>query len=352
MSWQIRPARRSEAKPLIGLYSESGCGKTLSALYLARGFVGPAGKIVMLETEAGRGEVYADVLPGSYRVCPMRGEFSPENYGSAIRAIEEETPDALIIDSASHEWEGSGGVLSMAAENEAAGKKSLMIWQGPKLAHQRHFVLRLLATPIPLVIVCMRAKYPMKEIKGTDGKKEWVRAEQVEPVQSDGILYELMIHGWIDREHRFRGTKYTRDDLRHVIRDGEPISIGTGEQLAAWAKAPATPATSAPAATSSRPAAPPPTSAEAELFGERANKLAAIDLVLASMQRKPPPDAWTALRVAICGSEHLERADPAQLDDLLKLLRGVDGREKSAIDRANGIVLAARAAAASGQGTL
>lgn len=250
MTWEIRPAKRSEAKPLIGIYSESGCGKTWSSLMLARGFVGPTGKIVMLETEAGRGEVYADVLPGGYDICSLRNNFSPENYGEAISAIEKLSPDALIIDSASHEWEGSGGVLAMAAQNEAAGKKSMMVWQGPKQAHQRYFVLRLLATPIPFVIVCMRAKYPMKEVK-VDGKKEWARSEQVVPVQSDGILYELMIHGWIDQAHRFQGTKYTRDDLKQIIKSGEPISIQTGERLAAWAKGGAHESRPAPA---SRPA--------------------------------------------------------------------------------------------------
>src|SRR5215472_5863573 len=54
----FRPATRAEAKPLIGLYSESGCGKTWSALLLARGFAGPLGRIGMIETEAGRGEAY------------------------------------------------------------------------------------------------------------------------------------------------------------------------------------------------------------------------------------------------------------------------------------------------------
>ncbi len=41
MTYQFRPARRSEAKPLIGLYSESGAGKTYSALILARGLRSP-----------------------------------------------------------------------------------------------------------------------------------------------------------------------------------------------------------------------------------------------------------------------------------------------------------------------
>lgn len=255
MSYVIRPAERSQAKPLIGLFSESGCGKTLSGLLLARGFVGPNGKVVMIETEAGRGEAYVDDprVPGGFDVCSMRDDFSPRNYGEALTAVEKAQPGALIIDSASHEWEGAGGVLSMAAQNQADGKKGPLVWQMPKLDHQRHFMLRLLSTPIPLVIVCMRAKFPMVE-KVVNGRKEWARSEQLEPKQSEDILFEMFVHGWIDREHRFQGTKYTREDLRQVIKTGEPISLATGQALAEWAKG-GKPATkpAAPAQSTSDP---------------------------------------------------------------------------------------------------
>jgi hypothetical protein len=239
MSYQLRPARRSEAKPLIGLYAESGCGKTWSALMLARGFAGTHGRIVMIETESGRGEAYVDVLRGGYEVIPMRDHFSPRDYGEALTVAEEAQPRALIIDSASHEWEGAGGVLSMAAQNQEAGKKGPLVWQVPKLDHARYFMLRLLQTPIPLVIVCMRAKYPMIEQPASEGKreKEWKRSTELVPKQSEDILFELFVHGWIDREHCFHGTKYTRPDLRQVLLDGAPIDYQTGERLAAWAAA-------------------------------------------------------------------------------------------------------------------
>lgn len=255
MTWSFRPASRSEAKPLIGLYSLSGCGKTLSALLLARGYVGPGGKVGMIETESGRGEAFADdprVAP--YIVCPMRGDFSPTNYGETIAAAEEEKLAALIIDSASHEWEAIGGVLHMADQNRDAGKKGPLVWQQPKLDHARQFMLRLLSSPIPLIIVNMRAKYPMKEVKDGNEKK-WVRIEQLEPIQSDGILYEMFVHGWIDSEHRFHGTKYTTDALRKVLVTGEPISIETGKRLAAWSResvAPAVTTTTASEAVDAR----------------------------------------------------------------------------------------------------
>lgn len=235
MSYVIRPAQRSESKPLIGLYARSGCGKTWSALMLARGFVGPTGRIVMIETEGGRGEAFCDLLPGGYDVCPIRGSFSPKAYGEALTAVETNAPDALIIDSASHEWEGADGVLAMAAKNQAAGKHGPLIWQEPKMEHQRHFMLRLMATPIPLVVVCMRAKYPMEEKPKQGGGKEWIRSTELEPKQSEDILFEMFVHGWIDAAHKFHGTKYTRDDFKAIIHDDEPITYGTGERLAAWA---------------------------------------------------------------------------------------------------------------------
>ena len=199
MSYSIRPAITSEAKPLIGLYAESGCGKTKSALLLAKGFAGDMAKVAMIETESGRGEVYADdPVVGGYLVRSIRENFSPTEYGKALTDVEKAGVKVCIIDSASHEWEGHGGVLGMAAENQAAGKKGPLVWQQPKMQHQREFMLRLMQTPVSLVIVCMRAKYPMKEIV-RDGKKEWTRSPVLEPKQADDILFEMMVHGWIDQ---------------------------------------------------------------------------------------------------------------------------------------------------------
>ena len=255
MTYSFRPAKRSEAKPLIGLYAESGCGKTWSSLLLARGFVGPNGKIGMIETEGGRGEANVGRDPvGQYLVRPIRGDFSPIEYGKALTDAEGEKLDALIIDSASHEWESAGGVLAMAAENQAKGMKGVLVWQQPKINHQRHFMLRLMQTPIPLVIVCMRAKYPMIQVK-KDGKLDWARSEQLEPKQADDILFEMFIHGWIDQGHNFHGTKYTLPELATVIQDGKPISIDTGRALAAWARGDQASPQVPPAATTPAPSA-------------------------------------------------------------------------------------------------
>lgn len=264
MTYTLRPARRDQAKLLIGLFSESGRGKTWSALLAARGFVGSQGVIGMIETESGRGEAYVGVAPvGDYMVCSIRGSFSPMAYGGAISACEQAGVGALIIDSASHEWEAVGGVLDMAAQNQESGKKGPLVWQRPKLDHSKHFVLRVMTTPIPLVIVCMRAKYPMVQVTAdvaakmqAAGKKspqvgDWMRSDVLEPKQSEDILFEMFAHGWLDEEHKLHVTKYPRaiPAFRDVLRDGEPVSIETGQRLAAWAKGSASPQASSTSQT-------------------------------------------------------------------------------------------------------
>jgi hypothetical protein len=253
MTYQIRKANRGEAKPLVGLYAQSGAGKTWSSLLLARGFCGPKGHIVMIETEGGRGEAFGDLIEGGYDVLSMRDDFAPAKFGQAISLVEAAHPDVLIIDSASHEWSGAGGVLDMAAENQKKFKGPL-VWQKPKMDHARHFMLRVLQTPVRLVILCMRAKYPMREIKKPDGTKEWVRSELLDPDQAADILFEMFVHGWIDQEHRLHVTKLTRPDLADVFRDNEPITLTTGERLAAWAKG-------LPVVVASRPQATEPAGA-------------------------------------------------------------------------------------------
>ena len=235
----IREASPKWAKPLIGLYAQSGAGKTYTALLLARGFVGPAGKIVMIETESGRGEAYSDPAEypeiGGYSVISLHEDFSPKTYGAAISAAEKAKADALIIDSGSHEWEGAGGVLAMAAKNTGRG---ILKWQEAKVDHKTQFILKLTQTPIPLVLVCMRGKYPMEKGKDKDGKEEWVRSTVLTPIQDQEILFEMMIHGWIDQDHNWHGTRYTTRGMHDVFKrdEGKHLTKETGSRLAEWSK--------------------------------------------------------------------------------------------------------------------
>lgn len=252
-TFNIQQASRQGLKPLIVLYSESGCGKTYSALLLARGLAGPRGKIVMGDSESGRGSLYADIPAiGGYLTFDLASPFTPERYVAAIDAIESAGADVGIIDSGSHEWEGPGGVLDMAAEVEAkSGRPGLHIWRTPKFEHAK-FVQRLLRTKIPF-IVCLRAKYKSRQGKDDKGKTVIVKDETTSPIQADDFIFEATCHAEVLPNHTIILTKCSHPDLRICFPEDKKgmITIAHGEAIARWCASPG-----GTTATSSEPAKP------------------------------------------------------------------------------------------------
>ncbi len=231
----IKKATRQGVKPLIDLYSESGCGKTYSSLLLARGFVGPSGKIILVDSESGRGSLYADVLPGGYEVIELNPPFSPARYIEAVEAVERSGAAIGVIDSASHEWEGEGGVCDMAAQIEARSGKGLHTWNRPKMEHGL-FVRRLQRSTIPWV-VCLRAKYKTRQTK-VNNKTEIVKDEFTSPIQAEDFIYEATCHAEILPDHSIRLTKCSHPALRECFPKTGPIEIKHGEAVAKWCNAP------------------------------------------------------------------------------------------------------------------
>ena len=229
----IRPATRKGVRPIIDLYGESGCGKTYSALLLARGFVGPKGKMVMIDSEEGRGELYADVSEiGGYEVLPLGEPFSPKHYIAAIDEVEKSGASIGILDSGSHEWEGISGVLDMAESNrEKSGAAGLHNWRVPKMEHAL-FLQKLLRSPIPWII-CLRAKFKTRQVK-ENGKTVIVKDDYPTPIQADDFIFESTVHGLIDPEHNFLPRKISHPDLQKCLPSGKPLTIEHGRLLAEW----------------------------------------------------------------------------------------------------------------------
>lgn len=264
MTFSFRPATRQDSKVLIGLYGESGCGKTYSALLLARGLAGEGGKVAMIDTESGRGALYADVIPGGYLHMQLGEPFSPQRYIDAITAAENAGMDVLIIDSFSHEWEGLGGVTAMAADiSRARAEKWNKPWDGviqfgdwkePKMQHQR-LMLKLLQTKLN-VICCLRAKYKSRQVKNDKGKSEVVKDDHTTPIQAEDFIYEMTAHMEILQNHTIRITKCSHPDLLKCFDNNKPLSIQNGQRIGAWAKGAAakvSPSSAAPPFSDSAP---------------------------------------------------------------------------------------------------
>ena len=239
MSFKIEKATRVGVTPLIGAYGESGTGKTMSALLLARGFVGPQGSIVLIDTENRRGSFYSDVIPGGFGTIQLQEPFSPARYMEAIQAAEDGGAQIIVIDSMSHEHEGIGGVLDMAADNESrSGRPGLHNWKTPKMEHAK-LMQRLMRSRVP-VICCIRAKYKTRQKKDERGKAAIVKDDFTSPIQAEDFIFEMTAHFETMPDHTIHLTKCSHPSLRDCFPEDykEPISIKHGELIAKWANGP------------------------------------------------------------------------------------------------------------------
>lgn len=183
----IRKAQRAGARLVIGIAGISGSGKTYSALQLAWGLAGgDASKVGLLDTENRRGSLYADILKDKngkvhqFMVGDLDAPFSPQRYIDAILEFQAAGVEVLVIDSVSHEWNGLGGVLSIADSQP----KSITGWKVAKPQHQR-FMNTMLQSDLH-IIVCIRAT----------NKTDWKDPKNpkplgIMPIQQDEFMFEM-----------------------------------------------------------------------------------------------------------------------------------------------------------------
>jgi len=230
----IAPADRAGAHLLIQLYGPPRSGKTYTALRIARGMVGPKGKIGVLDTESGRARLYSDKVPGGFAVGELTPPYTPRRYLEAIEEFLRYGVDILVVDSFSHCWEGPGGVLEMADQAEESGRKGLAKWLGPKRDYKK-LVSFLLSTRLHMIL-CSRAKQPIVEAV-VNGEKALV-TQPWEPIQDKRLKYEMTIvvpmsldGGYETDPDRLK----VPGGLAHLFR-GELLDETTGMAIAAWVK--------------------------------------------------------------------------------------------------------------------
>jgi hypothetical protein len=220
----IRKAERKKAKLRLGIVGASGSGKTWSALEIATGM---GGKIGMIDTEAGRGELYANDF--EYDLIRLDAPYSPERYIQAIKQFEEAGYDTLIIDSLSHAWVGEGGVLSIV---DRAGSKSFT--EGWRVATpKQNALIDAIITSKMHIIVAMRVKTEYVTEKDQNGKMV-PRKIGLAPVQRDGLEYEFTLFMDMNQEHY---AHITKDNTK--LYDGQYIkpSKEMGARLMQWLNA-------------------------------------------------------------------------------------------------------------------
>ncbi|MGB3898145.1 MAG: AAA family ATPase [Mesorhizobium sp.] len=229
---KIERAVREKTFTLTSIAGPSGSGKTYSAILYARGLVGPNGKIGFVDTENKRSRFYADVA-GGFDVIDLDPPFTSARYIEAIKTFEDAGYKAIIIDSISHEWEGTGGVLEQADAIEQATKRAgLHCWAKPKAGHKK-MMNEVLQTSAHLIFCC-RVKEKVVQVKGANGKTEIVN-EGFVVVQEKMFIYEMTVSMMLEEGSHVPTIQKCPGDLEAAFPAGKKITPDVGKSVAQWA---------------------------------------------------------------------------------------------------------------------
>ena len=221
MAIQFKKAERKQAKLRLALAGPSGSGKTMGALRIAKGM---GGRVAVIDTERGSASLYAAVC--DFDTLDLDPPYTPERYIEAIQAAEAAGYDILIIDSATHEWDGKGGCLEIN-ERLAEAKFKGNTWAAWNETTPRHraFLDAIIQSRCH-VIATMRSK--TETVQG-EGKK--VIKLGMKAIQREGAEFEFTTVLDITHDNHYATTSKDRTGL---FAEPHVITEETGKRLMQW----------------------------------------------------------------------------------------------------------------------
>jgi hypothetical protein len=219
----FKKAERKRAKLKVAISGPSGAGKTYSALLMASGM---GGKIAVIDTENDSASLYADKFEFD-TVC-LEAPFTTDKYLAAMKAAEKAGYDILIIDSATHQWDGEGGISDRKSQVDARGGNSYTNWAKFSPEHNK-FLSAIVQHPTHLICT-VRSKQEYALEKNDKGKMAPQKVG-LAPVQRAGFEFEFSLMLDVAMDHSAIASKD-----RTGLFDGKTFipTMETGAQLIEW----------------------------------------------------------------------------------------------------------------------
>lgn len=219
---KLEQATRSNSSMRLAIHGPSGSGKTYSALQIAKGLT-KNNQIAVIDTEAGSASLYSNLT--NFKVLRLEQPFTPETFIEAITICENAGCDVIIIDSLSHSWEGSGGVLEIHGQMPG---NSFANWS--KVMPRHNALIQKILTSSAHIIATLRAKQDYL-IDQSNGKMT-IQKVGLKPVQKEGIDYEFTLAFDMDIRHKATASK----DRTGLFIDKSPFVITpqTGSIIKDW----------------------------------------------------------------------------------------------------------------------
>lgn len=220
---QLQTANRKKAKIKMALQGPSGAGKTYSALLVAYGLCNDWTKIAVVDTENHSADLYAHL--GAYQVLPITAPYTPERYMQAIQVCIDAGIEVLILDSISHEWQGSGGILDI---HSAMPGNSFTNWNKVTPRHNA-FVQFLLESNIHIIATIRSKQDYVITVKNGKQVPEKVG---LKGITREGMDYEFTLVFDVNMEHHAIASK-DRTGL-FSNRQEYVLSADTGQEILQW----------------------------------------------------------------------------------------------------------------------
>lgn len=181
----FKKAIKQEAKLRLAIAGPSGSGKTYTALAIASNL---GKKIALVDTEHGSASKYADLF--SFDVLEMKPPFAPDRFITSIQEAQAMGYDVIILDSLTHAWQGTGGLLDMVDQIAArsSSKNTFAAWKEGTPIYNR-LIDSIIQSEIH-IIATMRSKQDYAMSKDDQGKTK-VEKLGLAPIQREGFEYEF-----------------------------------------------------------------------------------------------------------------------------------------------------------------
>lgn len=218
----VKRAERPAMKARLLLSGPAGAGKTWTALTLASFLAdGDMSSVLVIDTEAESALTYADHYPGFGHLAWLP-PYDPARLAAVLAEVDDPWR-VVIVDSISHFWRGPGGTLDLSGGKFGG-------W-----AHARPVQERMLAAMLHVrahLICCARSKMAY----AVDESGRNVTKLGMEPIQDDGLPYEVNVAAEMDLDHVVWVTKSRCPAVPVGARFGpdeiERLAVAYGEWLA------------------------------------------------------------------------------------------------------------------------
>lgn len=235
MSITFHPAQTGQAPIIVMIAGGTNTGKSWSSLLLARGMVGPAGKIAAVDTEGGRLSSLARYH--KFDMAVMGPPFRPSRFSEYAETAEAEGYGAVLFDSGSMMHIGPGGyrdwheqeVTRLSKGNEADRYKHEWSARRRPSEDRQAMLYALLQRRIPIIFSCRAREL-------TENRNGKVVAVGWQPTIHKELIYDVTLSFTLRPEYgkgviRHEQPYKLEKDHEAIFKDRDLITEDHGAKL-------------------------------------------------------------------------------------------------------------------------